>query len=114
MSLCPCPCKQPLKPGHRFAGKGCGPRLALTGKPKSTWSIKPDTPPLTTTTAKKAFISNGAWWADSPREHFTARAEQEVSRMRLAGWSTFMTAESLGEARVRKLARRSAGQVDEP
>lgn len=23
MTLCPCPCKQPVKPGNKYAGKGC-------------------------------------------------------------------------------------------
>lgn len=61
-SVCPCGCDGVVPAGKRFAGKGCGPRLALKGRARGIPAPEPVLPP--------------DWWETAPREGFMAEVRR--------------------------------------
>lgn len=55
--------------------------------------------------------ADGSWWMGTGPSGFTARAERELPRMRLARW-TSVYIESFSEASIRKHARKQQAVFD--
>lgn len=90
---CLCGCGQPVKKYQRFAGRGCGPRMALKGKPnlnlkgkpKSEWTRRETLSPAATVLGQiildNKVQANGSWWVGVEPGRFSGVAARERARM---------------------------------